>query len=66
MWKNPLIKDLSLVLAIKLAVLYGLWLAFFHQPAASQAPTAQSVSQALVGNPSAHVPLSCKETRHDC
>lgn len=66
MRNNRLIRDLALVLAVKVAVLYGLWVAFFSQPASVKAPTATQVSQALIGTPAVTVPQHCKETRHDC
>ena len=64
MWKHRLNRELALILAIKLGVLYGIWLAFFDVPAGHSNPTAAQVSDAVIGTPTA--PQRCKETRHDC
>jgi len=57
LFANRLVRELLLVMAIKLLVLYGLWFAFFRQPEVSP-PTVEQVSAALAGtaSPPVHRP----------
>ncbi len=51
MFSNRLVREIAVVLVLKLAFIYGLWLLFFHAPA--QPPlSAEAVGQALL-NPGA-------------
>ena len=67
-WKNRLIRELALVLAIKLAALYGLWFAFFSEPART-VETPADVERALLGSPQARphapTPITTEDARHD-
>jgi len=46
-WRMPLVRELALVLALKLCLLYGLWWAFFSEPPPE--PDAKTISQFLIG-----------------
>lgn len=48
MWNQALVRELAVVLVIKLAALYVIWLAFFHQPDTREL-TNQEVGQLLLG-----------------
>lgn len=50
MWKEHLVRELAVILVIKLVALYVLWLAFFSQPD-EQALSEQQVGQRLLGEP---------------
>jgi len=57
LFANRLVRELLLVMVVKLLVLYGLWFAFFRQPDVSP-PTVEQVSAALTGtvSPPVHRP----------
>jgi len=48
MWNQAIVRELAVVLVIKLAALYVIWLAFFHQPDEREL-THQEVGQLLLG-----------------
>ena len=48
MWNQVLVRELAVVLVIKLAALYVIWLAFFHQPDTREL-TNHEVGQLLLG-----------------
>lgn len=48
LFASPLIRELSLILVLKLSLLYGIWWAFFSEPPPE--PSAASVSRAFVGH----------------
>lgn len=48
MWNQTIVRELALVLVIKLAALYVIWLAFFNQPNEREL-THQEVGQLLLG-----------------
>jgi hypothetical protein len=49
MWKQVLIRELATVVALKLAVLFLIWHAFFAQPGKPEV-TAKSVDRVLLGS----------------
>lgn len=49
MWNHAIVRELALVLLIKLAALYVIWLAFFNQPDEREL-THHEVGQALLGD----------------
>ena len=48
MWNQTIVRELALILVIKLAALYVIWLAFFNQPDEREL-TQQEVGQLLLG-----------------
>jgi len=54
MWNQAIVRELAVVLVIKLCALYILWLAFFHQPDEREL-THQEIGQLLLGEPHAGV-----------
>ena len=50
MWNQPIVRELALILVIKLIALYVIWLAFFHQPGEREL-THHEVGQRLLGVP---------------
>jgi len=48
LFSNRLVRELALVLVIKLIILYFIWLAFFSQPQSPQV-TAETVSETFLG-----------------
>jgi hypothetical protein len=48
MWNQTIVRELALVLVIKLAALYVIWLAFFHQPDEREL-TQHEIGQFLLG-----------------
>ena len=49
MWKQAIVRELGVVLLLKLTALLLLWLAFFHQPNATTT-TRQDVDRLLLGS----------------
>jgi len=47
MFSNRLVREIAVVLVLKLAFLYGLWLLFFHAPPPPPL-SAEAVGQALL------------------
>lgn len=54
LFSDRLVRELLLIGAIKLVLLFGLWFAFFHQPDVTP-PGSHEVSAALVGT--GNIPL---------
>jgi hypothetical protein len=50
MWNQAIVRELAVVLVIKLAALYVIWLAFFNQPDEREL-THHEVGQLLLGDP---------------
>jgi hypothetical protein len=48
MWKVAIVREIALVLLIKLSALWVIWFAFFHQPD-RQEPDAHDVGRMLLG-----------------
>lgn len=48
MWNQAIVRELTIVVVIKLAALYVIWLAFFHQPDTREL-TNHEVGQLLLG-----------------
>ena len=48
MFKNSLVREIVVVLMLKLLLIFGLWYAFFRQPA-DREMTGQEVGQVLFG-----------------
>jgi len=48
MWNQTIVRELAVVLVIKLVALYVIWLAFFHQPDEREL-THQEIGQFLLG-----------------
>ena len=49
LFSNRLVRELAVVLVIKLIILYFIWLAFFSHPQTAQI-TAQTVSETFLGS----------------
>ncbi len=49
MWKDASVREIAVVLAIKLVLLYGLWMTFFHHPDEREL-TPHDVGHLLLGN----------------
>ena len=50
MWKEAVVRDIAVVLLLKLVLLYGLWMAFFSHPGEREL-SPQAVGQQLLGEP---------------
>lgn len=62
LFANRLVRELSVVLVLKLLVLYGLWFAFFRQPD-HQPLTVEQVSAAVAGDAAVHSGSSSRDAR---
>jgi len=51
MWNQAIVREISVVLVIKLAALYVIWLAFFNHPDEQRELTHQEIGQFLLGEP---------------
>lgn len=49
MFAHPLVREIAVVLLVKLALIFGLYFAFFHQPERGEL-TGHEVSRALLGS----------------
>jgi hypothetical protein len=50
MWNHAIVRELAVVLVLKLAALYVIWLAFFNQPDEREL-THHEIGQLLLGEP---------------
>jgi hypothetical protein len=50
MWKEASVREIAVVLVIKLILLYGIWVTFFHHPDKPEL-TPSDVGHLLLGNP---------------
>lgn len=57
MFSNPLVREIAVVLVIKLVFIYALWFAFFH-PGEARPPTDEELGHSLLF--SGHAPASMK------
>lgn len=55
-WRHPLVREIALVLTVKLALIFGLWWAFFDLPDA-QHPGADQVGAHVAGPPAARISM---------
>lgn len=62
--RTPLWKEITIILVIKAAALYLIWLAFFSAPAARQLDAAGIASSLLRADPQPVHPPSQQETGH--
>jgi hypothetical protein len=62
LFANRLVRELFVVLAVKLLVLYGLWFAFFRQPD-HQPLTIEQVSAAVAGGAAVHPGSGARDAR---
>jgi hypothetical protein len=49
MWKDATVREIAVVLVIKLMLLYGIWTTFFHRPDEREL-TPHDVGHLLLGN----------------
>lgn len=54
-WRNPLVREITVVVAVKLALIFGLWWAFFDLPDEQRIGEAQ-VGAHVAGTPATHIP----------
>lgn len=54
-WRNPLVREITVVVAVKLALIFGLWWAFFDLPDEQRVGEAQ-VGAHVAGTPATRIP----------